>query len=99
MSRLTALFNEIKEEGLDKWKLENYHKELSDLYALMHLEIADIKKKKALFMVRNPEKATASVKREWDATEEGLREIELKGFIRATAAQLRSLKTRLYSTY
>lgn len=99
MTHLSELFTAIKEESLNKYQLEGYHKELSELYADMHLQMADNKKQEALFMVKNPEEATASMKRKWKATEEGQRGIELTGLIRATAAQLRSLKNRLYSIY
>lgn len=99
MSKLTELFTAVREENLNKYQLEKYHKELSELYSQMHLEMADIKKKKGLFMAKSPEISTASMKRTWEGSEDGQREIDLKGYIRATSTQLRSLQTRMYNTY
>lgn len=99
MTKLQDIFEAVKEESLQKHLLEAFHKSMSELYSQMHLEMAQIKKHRAMFMVKNPEIPTASMKRTWEATEEGQRELELVGYIRATSAQLKSLKNRLYSQY
>lgn len=97
--KLTELFTAIKEENLDKYKLESYHKELSELYAEMHLQLADVKKKKALFLLNSTESIVATKRIAWDGSKDGLRETELKGYIKATSQYLRSLKTRMYNNY
>ncbi len=97
--KLLDLFKAVKEESLSKQQLEDYHKEMSEMYAEMHIQMAVLKKEKAMFMVRTPEIATASMKRAWEGSELGQRELELTGYIRATSAQLKSLKNRLYSQY
>lgn len=96
---LQQLFLAVKEENLDKWKLESYFKEMSELYSQLHLEMGDIKKKKALFMLKDPEKTGVAKRREWEGSPEGIREIEVKAMIRATSAQRDSLKSRMYNTY
>ena len=97
--KLLELFQLVKDDSLQKDQLEEYHKIMSEMYAEMHLQMADIKKKKAIFMLKDPEKTGVDKNREWGGSEEGLREIDLKGYIRATSTHLKSLKNRLYSIY
>lgn len=99
MSQLTDMLRAVKEGNLTKTQLDNYHTALSGLYSDLQLEIADLKKKKALFEAGEPEKSVAKMKVAWKATPEGQRLIELEGYARATSTQLRSLKNRLYNTY
>ena len=99
MSKLLKLFEAVKEESLTKDQLENYHKELSELYASMHLEMGEIKKRKGMYMLPNPELSGVAITRKWAGTNDGQREIELKSYIRATATVLRSIKNRLYLIY
>lgn len=97
--KLLDLFTAIKEESLTKDKLEDYHKELSELYAQMHLELGEVKKRKGMYMLPNPELSGIAILRKWNATSDGQREIELKSYIKATATTLSSLKSRLFSIY
>lgn len=100
MSKLSELFLAVKDGSLLKDKLEEYHKELSELYQQMHMELGEVKKKKALYMLNwPPETSNATIVRNWAGTPEGLREIELKSFIRATSTTLSSIKSRLYNFY
>lgn len=97
--KLLDLFTAVKEENLDKYRLESYHKELSELYSQMHLEMGQIKKKKGMYILNSTEPSAVAKKIQWDGSELGQREIELKSYIHATATQLKSLKSRLYSQY
>lgn len=97
--KLLELFQAVKDDKLSKDQLEAYHKELSELYTQMHLEMGQVKKRKGMFMLNNPELNGVAMKRKWDGSEDGQREIELKSYIQATSAQLKSLKSRLYSIY
>lgn len=99
MSKLTELFSSVKEISLTKDRLEEYHKELSELYQQMHLELGEVKKKKAIYMLAYPENTNAEILRKWSGSPEGLREIELKSYVRATSTTLSSIKNRLYSQY
>ena len=99
MSKLLELFLGVKEESLSKQQLEDFHKEMSELYASMHLELGQIEKRKGMYFLPNPELTGIAVERKWRATNDGQREIELKSYIRATSAHLKSLKARLYSQY
>ncbi len=99
MSKLLKLFEAVKEVDLTKDKLEDYHKDLSELYADMHIELGEIKKRKGMYMLPNPELSGVAVLRKWAGTVDGQREIELKSYIKATSTILRSIKSRLYLTY
>lgn len=99
MSKLLSLFEAVKEEGLTKDRLENYHKELSELYAQMHIELGEVKKRKGMYMLPNPELSGVAINRKWAGTSDGQREIELKSYIKATSTILSSIKSRLFSVY
>jgi hypothetical protein len=97
--KLIDLLREVKDEHLTKSQLEDYHTKLSALFGDIQLEMADLKKKKAIFEASDPNDSVAKMKVRWKATPEGQRLIELEGYGRATNTQLRSLKNRLYAMY
>jgi hypothetical protein len=96
---LKELFESVKEHNLTKTQLENYHSELTSLYAQMLLEMAELEKTEAIFFLTktSPEVTDVSIKRMWRGTQSGLRLIELKSFVKATEKVLSSLKNRIYS--
>lgn len=96
---LVEMLRAVREENLTKTDLEKYHTTLSGLYGDIQIEIAALKKEKAIFEASDPNKSVAKMKVEWKATEKGQRLIELEGYARATSTQLRSLKNRLYAIY
>lgn len=100
---LQSLINSVKERNLSKDQLEQYRDQMSNLFAEMQLELAEIEKNKAItfdtLKEDNPNASDISIKREWQATPFGLREIELKRYCLATKELLNSLKSRLYSIY
>ncbi len=97
--KLSELFQAVKEKELSKDQLEDYYAELAGLYAMMHEELAEIRKKKAIFFVEQPEKTNVATERKWQASESGLREIELSHYCKGTEKILSSLKNRIYNTY
>jgi len=99
MSHLLTLLEAVKEDSLTKTQLENYHTQLSGLYADLMVQIADLKKEKALFEAADPNLSVAKSKVLWKASERGQRLIQLEGYARATSTQLKSLRNRLYATY
>lgn len=105
---LNELILAVKEKNLSKDALEDYRDQMSGLYAQMQMELAEIEKEKALFFdnvkvavykIDNKDISDIAIKRRWQATEEGLREIVLKRYCLATKELLNSLKSRLYSIY
>ena len=96
---LKELFIQVKDENLNKYQLEDLHQKLSSLRSEMRLELANITKKKAIYMLSSPDLTVAQRKINWQGTEEGQREIDLKAWIGATGDNLNSIKSRLYSNY
>jgi hypothetical protein len=97
---LKDLITAVKEDNLSKDQLESYHSELCNLKSQLYLELADLKKSKALFMVRREQgESIASRKESWDATKEGQRKFEIEAYISSTKALTDSIKSRLYSIY
>lgn len=96
---LIEILKAVKEDNLTKNQLEDYHTALSGLYADLQIEIAGLKKEKALFEAADPNQSVAKMKVLWKASPKGQRLIQLEGYARATSTQLRSLKNRLYTTY
>ncbi len=101
LAEIKKLLEEVKEQFLDKDKLESYHSALSNIYAEMQFEIADLKKSRALFFIERSvgKVSDVSIKREWDATPAGLTLMEIELAVKAVSKILSSLKSRLYNVY
>lgn len=100
MSTLLEMLKAVREENLSKDSLENYHTTLSGLYGDIQIEIAGLKKDKAIFFIEADQALPdVKIKRLWDASEKGQRLIDLESYAKATRVQLLSLRNRLYSTY
>lgn len=97
--RLRELLDAVKEKNLTKTDLESYRDELSSLFAAMQLELADIRKAKALFMFESSLKTVASKEVAWGADPRGQREIELSHYSRGVEKVLSSLRSRIYQIY
>lgn len=111
--KLLDLLTAVKEKNLTKQQLEDYHTELTSLYAQMMWEMADLEKKEAIYFLDNKDegrkvslteyiltpRTDVAIKRMWRGTPEGQRLIELKNYDKATSKVLTSLKSRMYTTY
>ena len=92
---LESLILAVKEQGLSKDQLELYHDQMSELYAQMQIEMAELEKEEAVFMAK--ENGTVAAKKvEWRATHSGQRLIVLKRYSVATKEMINSLKSRTY---
>ena len=101
--KLTELIVAVKEKNLNKDQLEGYRTDMSDIFAQMQMEMAELEKEEALFMSithTNVEKDSVALRKVmWKATDKGQRLIVLKRYCLATKELLNSLKSRLYSIY
>lgn len=96
--KLLDLITAVKEQNLDKGQLEDYHSQLSSLFAQLQLEMANIEKEEALYMNgKSGEESVANRKITWKATPDGLRLIVLKRYALATKELINSLKSRIYT--
>ena len=97
--KLAELINAVKEQHLDKSQLEDYHSQLSSLFAEMQLEMAELEKIEALFLghENQKEESVAQRKLNWKITSSGQRLIVLKRYALATKELLNSLKSRIYT--
>lgn len=96
--KIEDLIKSVKEENLTKDQLENYSILLSNFFAEMQIEMADLEKDEAIFLEQT-DTTVARAKVIWKATEKGQRLIVLKRYERATSKLLDSVKRRLYSIY
>jgi len=98
---LTELIIAVKEQNLSKDQLEGYQQQMSEVYAQMQFEMADLEKQEAIYMNKDFGERTSVADRKvmWKATKEGQRLIVLKRYCIATKTLLNSLKSRLYSIY
>lgn len=97
--QITELIQSIKEENLNKYQLENYSSQLDVLQAEMELALADLEKEEAMFLATSEHKTRAMATLQWDATEKGQEEIELKRKLRAVSKLASSVKTRIYQRW
>ena len=97
---LKDLIIAVKEKNLSKDQLEDYRDQMSNLFAQLQLEMAELEKEEAIFMEQKTEQeSVAQRKIEWKATKGGQRLIELKRYALALKEMLNSLKSRLYQIY
>jgi hypothetical protein len=104
--KLLDLIQAVKEKDLDREQLEDYHSQISSLFAQMQLEMADLEKEEALFMGdytrpltsngKDSRMSVAQAKVEWKVTQSGQRLIVLKRYQLACKELLNSLKSRIY---
>lgn len=97
--KLLELIKEVDEKGLSKEQLEGYHTALASLFSQMQIELAGVRKLKAVYFIEKREKTDIATERNWQVTTEGQREIELSHYSKAAEKILSSLKSRLYSIY
>lgn len=97
--KLLDLITAVKEQNLDKGQLEDYHSQLSSLFAQLQLEMADIEKEEAMFMGKDfgEKMSVADRKVMWKITDKGQRLIVLKRYQLACKELLNSLKSRVYT--
>lgn len=99
MTTLSSLIEAVKEKNLTKSQLEEYHSELTQLFAQIHLELAVLEKAEAMYLSNHAEKTDVAAKRKWQGLEQGQRLIELKHYSKAVEKLLSSLKNRMYAMY
>lgn len=95
---LKDLILAVKEKNLTREQLEDYGDQLSNLFAEMMLEIAELEKTEAEYMA-DPlfeELSVAERKVQWKGRPTGLRLIMLKRYVVATKEMINSLKSRVY---
>lgn len=96
---LIELLKAVKDHTLSKDQLEGFRDEMASLVADMHIEAAEIEKKKAFYWLDNKKESDIATERAWRVTPEGQRLIVLNRYIKACGKVLDSLKSRLYSVY
>lgn len=99
MTKFSDTILAVKDIGLSKQQLEDYHKTLCELKGEMKLRMATIKKAKGMFMIQNPEQSVAQREINWKASELGQEEMDMVGKLGACSSNIESVKSRLYSIY
>jgi hypothetical protein len=96
--KLQELILAVKENKLPQEQLEQYHDQMSVVFAEMQMEMADLEKEEALFMAKDFGEKTSVADRKvwWKASTNGQRLIVLKRYSVATKELLTSLKTRTF---
>ena len=93
---LRDLITAVQDRKLSKDQLEHYFDSLSELESQLYLELSELEKSEALFLDACEEKTNADKERKWKASKEGLRQIDVKNYIRAIKPLLSSVKNRIY---
>lgn len=97
--KLQELIKKVNEKGLTREQLEMYRDDLVNLFSLMQLELASLKKSEALYLLNNRKETAIATQMEWDGTKEGQRLIELRYYSKATEKMVSSLRDRIYKLY
>lgn len=96
MTLLQETLKAIRDERLPLEMLEKYRDDLIHFKTDLHNEIADYKKRRAIFLVTSEEKVLGLRKLLWEATDDGLRLTELKGMLGGLQGEIDSLQGRIY---
>ncbi len=97
MSQLKTLLEQVRDQNLNKSELEHYHSEFTNLFSQIHLELAELEKAEAMYILGSELPTDIAKKRAWKGTLYGQRLIELNHFAKACEKQLSSIKNRIYS--
>lgn len=97
MSLLQDLLEKMKDEKLSQFQLEQMRDQLIHIKSTIHIQIAELKKKRALFMIRCEAETNAKAKVLWEASLEGQKLLELEGYIRGIGGEIDSLRDRVWS--
>ena len=96
---LKELIEVVREQNLSKSQLEAYFDELTRLYALMHMELAELEKAEAVYLEKFKLETAIATKRAWNVTTQGQRLIEVDHYVKIVEKLLSSIKHRIFSTY
>lgn len=94
---LSDVLASIRDEKLTLPLLEQYRDSLIHFKTDLLKSVADLKKKKAIYLIREPEKSAVSRKMQWDALPEGQRLIELEADLRGLPDEIDGLMSRIYA--
>lgn len=98
MTTFRELVQLVKDDKLDKDKLELYRDNIVTVVAQMQMELGDLQKEEALFMGTKPDtNSVADWKIRWKSSEKGLRMIEVKNHLTTGKILLKGLQNRVYS--
>lgn len=87
----------IRDDKLPLPMLESYRDTLIHFKTDILKAVASLKKAKALFLMREPEKSAVARKMEWDASESGQRLIDLEADLRGLPDEIDALMSRIFS--
>lgn len=101
MATLKETLLAVRDTKLSKKQVEDYFDELTHLFSSVCLELADLKKKEALYFMsereKEPDASDVSIKRKWRVKPEGQRMIDLEVYKSVIPRELSSLKNRIYA--
>lgn len=96
MSQLTDTLAAIKDEHLTLEQCEKYRDTLIHIKTSLHGEIAEYKKRRAIWLSESDIKGVEASKMAYDATGDGQRLIELKGMMGGLGGEIDALQSRIY---
>lgn len=96
-STLSETLAAIRDEKLPLNLLEQYRDSLIHFKTDLLKAVAELKKKKAIYLMREPEKSAIARKMQWDASPEGQRLIDLEADLRGLPDEIDALMSRIYS--
>lgn len=96
MNQLQITLEAVKDENLTLQQCEKYRDNLIHIKTKLHNEIADYKRKRAIWLTSSDIQGVEARKLAYDATEDGQRLIELKGMMGGLGGEIDGLQSRIY---
>lgn len=94
---LKSVLEAIRDEKLPLPMLEKYRDTLIHFKTDLLLSVAELKKKKALFLMHNPEQSAIARKMAWDASDDGQLLFEREAELRGLPDEIDGLMSRIYA--
>lgn len=96
LSELEKLYQDVHDENLDQRSLELFRDKLIQWKSALSRARAELKKKKAIFLMQNPEKAANARIIAWEASEDGQRLIDIESYKSSIQEEIDGLKDRIW---
>jgi|SRR3990167_1111496 len=87
----------VRDENLSLQMCEKYRDSLIHFKTDLHRAIAELKKKRALYLLSSTEPTAIGKKMHWEASEEGQQLISYEGDIAGLGGEIDALQGKIYS--
>ena len=94
---LYEILEKVKDDNLTLSQVESYRDQLIRIRTLLKRREAELKKQRALFLIKSEEKTLGAKQLAFDVTPEGQELFTVKGDLGGISGEIDSLQSKIYS--